>query len=330
MKEEHLGYLVCIKCGADLSLQVLGRDEARIQAGTLTCTRCAQEFPIIGGIPRFVPKENYASGFGFQWAKHARTQYDSYSGAPVSETRFFNETKWPRKLEGETILEVGSGSGRFTEQAASTDAMVVSMDYSYAVEANYQSNGKKDNVLIVQGDIYQMPFRKGSFDKVLCIGVLQHTPDVRKSFMVLPEYLKPNGSLVVDVYREAKWYTRLLFPSRWIRRITRKMEPQKLYNRCRGYIQLMWPLSKLNLRIPVIGRVLNTILVVPNYGGTYNLSEEMLREWAILDAFDLMSPAYDQPQTIATLEGWFREAGMTDVEVHRGYNGIEGRGRKSS
>ncbi len=97
-----------------------------------------------------------------------------YTGSDLSERRFFAETKWDRNLAGEVILEVGSGSGRFTTPAASTGAMVVSLDYSYAVEANYAQNGHRENVLIVQGDIYRMPFRKESFDKLFCIGVLQH------------------------------------------------------------------------------------------------------------------------------------------------------------
>lgn len=84
---------------------------------------------------------------------------------------------------------------------ASTGAMVVSMDYNYTVDANFKSNGKKENVLIVQGDIYSMPFKTNFFDKLFCIGVLQHTPNVEKSFLSLPNYLKPGGSLVVDVYR---------------------------------------------------------------------------------------------------------------------------------
>jgi hypothetical protein len=38
-------------------------------------------------------------------------------------------------------------------------------------------------------------------------------------------------------------------------------------------------------------------------------------------------PAYDLPQTLQTVRQWFREAGLTDVEVHYGHNGIEGHGR---
>ena len=98
-----------------------------------------------------------------------------------SEQRFFGETGWPRDMAGELILEVGSGSGRFNEQAARTGATVVSLDYSYAVDANNASNGARNNVLIVQADVFAMPFRPRSFDRVFCFGMLQHTPRVPRA-----------------------------------------------------------------------------------------------------------------------------------------------------
>jgi len=123
---------------------------------------------------------------GAQTTKHARTQYDSYSGIPASEQRFFGQTGWPRDMKGEVILEIGGGSGRFTEQAARTGATVVSLDYSYAVDANFASNGSRDNVLIVQADVFAMPFPSQSFDRAFCFGMLQHTPSPSRAFAALP------------------------------------------------------------------------------------------------------------------------------------------------
>jgi len=175
MKKTHLGLLACPDCKSSLEiLEIENIEGDKIESGTLKCSSCVTCFPIIRYIPRFVSLDNYASGFGFQWIKHAKTQYDSYTGVNASERRFFEETKWDRDLSKQFILEVGSGSGRFTEQAAKTNATVVSMDYSIAVEANYASNGDKDNVLIVQADIYKMPFPENFFDKLYCLGVLQH------------------------------------------------------------------------------------------------------------------------------------------------------------
>src|SRR5450631_4090349 len=197
MHLEHLKLLACPVCHDRLTY---GQGDADTAAGTITegslgCVSCRREYPVNAGVPRFVPRENYASGFGLEWTKHARTQYDSYSGIPASEQRFFGQTQWPRILAGEFILEVGSGSGRFTEQAARTGATVVSLDYSYAVDANFASNSGRNNVLIVQADVFAMPFRPQSFDRVFCFGMLQHTPSPSRAFAALPAALKPGGAL---------------------------------------------------------------------------------------------------------------------------------------
>ena len=94
MNKSHLQFLVCPTCNNALQLiEEQGYTEDHVESGLLRCHPCKKEFPIIRSIPRFVDIENYASGFGFQWIKHAKTQYDSHSGTNLSERRFFEETK---------------------------------------------------------------------------------------------------------------------------------------------------------------------------------------------------------------------------------------------
>lgn len=333
MRISHLQHLVCPSCQTELTIGGVSEQIGdRLIAGALNCGKCEASYPILRGIPRFVELSNYADGFDFQWNKHALTQHDSHSKSTVSEDRFFNETKWDRELLGEVVLEVGCGSGRFTAQAISTGAMVVATDLSGAVDANYRVHEEANNLLLVQANIYNMPFRKEWFDKVFCLGVLQHTPDVEKSFRVLPEYLKPGGQFATDVYDKRKGllgfleiFYRTYF---WVRPITRRMPTQLLYKMVSGYIKFMWPLAGLINKIPYIGRKLNRMLLVVDYRGRYDLSEEMLQEWSILDTFDMLSPAYDQRQTIDTFRDWFESSPFKEVDVRYGYNGIEGRGIK--
>jgi hypothetical protein len=68
-------------------------------------------------------------------------------------------------------------------------------------------------------------------------------------------------------------------------------------------------------RVPGLGRVLQRAIPVANYTGRLSLSSEQLREWAVLDTFDWLSAAYDQPQTPEALTRWYREAGLVDVEI---------------
>ncbi len=303
--------------------ELVDKQGDKIKKGTLRCSKCDAQFPVVNYVPRFVPEKNYADSFGLQWTRHARTQYDSYAGLPISEERFFNETKWPRKMPGQKVLEVGCGSGRFTAHAASTDATVVSMDYSAAVDANYMINGEKENVLIVQADAYSMPFRQETFDRVFSFGVLQHTPDVRKAFNSLLGPLKSGGRIVIDVYARRKGLKDRVATKYWVRPVTKRLPHRFLYSLCNSYIHLMWPLARVIHRIPRIGPGLNWRFLIPDYMASYALPDEILREWAILDCFDMLSPAYDNPQTIETVALWFTEARCRDVEIKYGYNGIE-------
>jgi SAM-dependent methyltransferase len=326
MELRHLQYLICPECEGELDVEnIIEINNGKIKIGDLKCRTCSAIFPIINFIPRFVSSENYASNFGLEWIKHAQTQYDSYAGVNLSEKRFFEETKWPGNLSGEIILEAGSGSGRFTEQAAKTKAMIISFDYSAAVEANYQSNGNKDNVLIVQADIYKMPFRKKYFDRIFCFGVLQHTPDPKKSFLNLVNYLKKDGKICIDVYRKLRL---LFFTKYFVRMFTRKMNPEKLYQRCKKWVDLLWGPTSLIAKLPK-GRYINKLLFVfADYRGWLPLKDKILKEWAVLDTFDMLSPYYDSPQSLKTIKNWFLEARLENIEITPGYNGIEGRGEK--
>ncbi|MHB8596501.1 MAG: methyltransferase domain-containing protein [Ktedonobacteraceae bacterium] len=328
MRENCVCYLACPQCHGDLTIRsVEKRRGERLETAELACVDCVATYPVIHSIPRFVPDANYANNFGHEWTIHARTQYDSSSGVNASETRFFEETGWSRNLAGEVMLEAGSGSGRFTEQAAKTNAFVVSFDFSNAVEANYASNGERENVLIVQADMYHMPFRAGFFDKVFCIGVLQHTPNVEKAFLALPPMLKPGGELVVDVYK--KTFGRAYLQTKYyVRFLTRNMEPTHFYQRTKRWIDFIWPLAVLMRKIPRIGPIMNWRLLVPDYSRE-GVPEHKLKEWAYLDVFDMLSPRYDSPQTIKTVQRWFEKAGMAEVVVKYGYNGIEGHGKKA-
>jgi SAM-dependent methyltransferase len=331
MRDEHLQYLVCPECRQALALSDTLRDhDGVIETATLRCSACGASYPIIQHIPRFVASENYADSFGLQWSRHAKTQYDSCNGANASQTRFFGQTRWERRLEGEIVLEVGSGAGRFTEQALSTGALVLSLDYSSAVDVNYALNGNHPNLLLVQADLYQMPFPEAIADKVFCLGVLQHTPRVEEAFMLLPRFLKSGGSLVIDVYAKHGGFRDLLTTKYWVRPVARHLPPQRLYRFVQHYVTLMWPITKVIGKIPSVGRALNFKLLVPDFRGLYPLSDEQLKDWAILDSFDMLSPRFDSPQDLVSVQQWFSRSGFSVFEVERNDFGhiVEGRGLK--
>ena len=67
LSDELISILRCPSCRA--TLEILG-------TGGYRCTGCGHEYPETRGVVRFVPAQNYADNFGFQWHKYDRTQLD--------------------------------------------------------------------------------------------------------------------------------------------------------------------------------------------------------------------------------------------------------------
>jgi hypothetical protein len=92
-------------------------------------------------------------------------------------------------------------------------------------------------------------------------------------------------------------------------------------------VRVLWPVSVALGRVPVVGRRLRHLLPIANYDRQLPLTPEQLKEWAVLDTFDMLASAHDYPQSSATLERWFAEARLEDVEVFR-RGLVIGRGRQ--
>lgn len=302
--------------------------DGEVESGWLATPASEARYQIVNFVPRFVAAENYAENFGLEWNLFRRTQLDSHSGRPISKDRFYRFTGWtPEELSGKRVLDVGCGAGRFTEVALEAGANVIALDYSAAVDACWANHRLHPRLDVVQGDIYRMPFRPEQFDYVYCLGVLQHTPDVRRAFLALPDQLRPGGFLAVDVYPKLRLNP--LLPRYWLRPLTRRLPPETLFRIVRRALPALLPVSNAVGQIPRVGRRLRHAIPVANYRGEFDLSAEQLREWAVLDTFDWFSPRYDQPQSAEDLLAWFREGGLSNVWVGRlGF--LVGRGRKRS
>lgn len=285
-----------------------------------TITQCAD------GIVRFRNDDGYNKTFALQWSTFQLNQYDSVNGTTRYRDRYVRETGWPvAGLEGELILEAGCGAGAFTCHLAATGADLVSFDYSRAVDiaAKHNANGR---IAFAQADILDMPFADAVFDRVFCHGVLQHTPDPERAFRELNRRLKPGGLISVDIYHKdgkiRPWKSKYIW-----RPLTTRMDPERLLRFLRWFIPKWLPLDTRIKRIPYLANYLGAVIPCWNYHYT-DLSAEQKVQWAIMDTFDALAPAYDTPATRQQLTNWFRDCGYADFEVHEGGNGLVGNGRK--
>lgn len=263
-------------------------------------------YPVINGVPRFCSDDNYSQSFGLQWNLFDSTQLDVHSGSDLTEQRFYLETGWdPRDLDNASVLEVGCGAGRFSEVfLRTTSGVLYSVDYSNAVDANRRNNAAYGKRLqLAQASIYELPFDDNRFDKVFCLGVLQHTPSFSDSVAALIGKACVGGEIVVDFYPIKGWYTRL-HSKYLLRPITKRLPKLVLLRLIRLNISWMMMLfdSLCNLRLGLLTRFIpiTDLRCFPS-----GLPSSQKREWAVMDTFDAFSPAYDNPQCLQDVVAMF-------------------------
>lgn len=298
-------------------------DGERIREGEMVAREGDKVYRIDRYIPLFIEGSNYADNFGLQWNEFKSTQLDSKTGRRQSSERFWANTKWTKEeVVGKTILEVGSGAGRFTEVLLAAGANVVSVDYSNAVYANY-ANNYSEKLCLIRGNVYELPFERDSFDLVFCYGVLQHTPDPKKSLSEMFSFIKPGGKISVDNYIKSTLPSPWHQPKYIWRPVTTKMEPEKLLKIIKAYIPYYLSFDTLLKRLPLIGPMIAGCIPIPcwNYLDQ-GLSYEDRLEWAIMDTFDALGAMYDFPVSVEEMQEMCMDLEYSACEVFQGSNGV--------
>ncbi|CUW38082.1 conserved protein of unknown function [Magnetospirillum sp. XM-1] len=320
MREWLIEHLICPTCPGEvgLSLSVTAREGDDILEGELACPACDARFPVRGGVPRFTPAgADYCGNFGFQWNKWRALQIDRLSGHQLSAGRFFGDSGWdPAWLEGKLILDAGCGAGRFSDVAASAGARVIACDLSSAVNACRETTAAWDGrVQPIQASIFDLPLRRGIFDGVFCMGVIQHTPDPKRLMSGLPAFLKPGGRLAYNFY-EADFWPWLQGIKYALRLVTPHLPTGATLALSRALVRVFFPLTAAFARLPVF-RTLNVMIpICPVHDSV--LTPEQRYAWTVLDTFDWYSPRYEKRQKHKEVIRLLTDAGMTEVTGRAG------------
>jgi len=299
MKPAALKFLVCPACKSALELRAGARQGAEILDGGLWCRQCRVEYPVLGGVPRFVATEGYAVSFGRQWNWFRTIQLDSFSATRESERMLEATTGWRADdYRGRLVLDAGVGAGRFAEIVADKGGEAVGIDLTSSVDAAYANIGTRKNVHLIQADIFAMPFREGTFDLAYSIGVLHHTPDPRAAFDRVALTVKKGGGLAVYLYSR---YGLAHHFSDLLRSVTTRLPLRLMF----AGSALAIPLYYL-YRLPGLGplfQLLCPISLHPNW------------RWRWLDTFDWYTPRYQWKFFYPEVFRWFRANGFHEIEV---------------
>jgi SAM-dependent methyltransferase len=302
---------------------------------------CAQgcRVPVLGGVPRFASSESYAAGFGLQWTAHATTQLDSATGTRISRARLERCVGGLEAVAGRAVLEVGCGAGRFTEVLLEAGARVFACDLSRAVEANHANFRGRPGYFVCQADLMRLPVALGSFDVVVALGVLQHTPRPEAAVRALVSALRPGGLLALDHYARPPgaglaWrIAAALKPRALLRHLALALPPRVAQRAAAGLTRALLPLHRrMWRRGPVVDRLRGVLRrvspVIDHYDRLPELSPDQLVEWAALDTHDALTDRYKHLRTADEIRASLAAAGLVEVEVAYAGNGVEARARR--
>ncbi len=110
--------------------------------------------------------------------------------------------------DGERVLDLGCGEGRHTWEACKRNAGIfcgLDLDHVSLTKGRLvlwemdQQGASKGQWLLIRGSILRLPFKDGTFDKIICSEVLEHIPDDLHAITELKRVLKDDGVLAVSV-----------------------------------------------------------------------------------------------------------------------------------
>jgi len=237
----------------------------------------------------------HVSNFGKQWKRYNLTQIDSVNNFNISKN-FLKELLFSdlKILKNMNVIEIGSGSGRFTEHIVSYAKKCVSIDMSEAIFYNYSS--KACNLSLIKADFNKLD-PKNKFDIVICRGVLQHTANPLLSLKKIHEFVKKDGFVFFDIYKMpkiGKLHPKYLI---WRPLIQKLFTYEKTEIFLSKNIKLLLSIKRFLKKIFFNSNFISDCIIpIWDYHGTLKLNNTQLEEWAILDTLDGLYAYYDNPK----------------------------------
>jgi SAM-dependent methyltransferase len=142
-------------------------------------------------------------------------------GRLVAETQAREILSFLAPIAGRRILDVGTGTGRAAIALAKAGAVVTGIDASREMLAVAARRAREEGATVsfAVGDAHRIDFPDRSFDAVVCLRVLMHTPDWRAS---LTELCRVAADRVVFDYPSLFSVAAL---QAGVRRVTHRFDP---------------------------------------------------------------------------------------------------------
>ncbi|MBL7962517.1 MAG: class I SAM-dependent methyltransferase [Flavobacteriales bacterium] len=257
--------------------------------------------------------EETIRSFGEEWAK-----FHAFDAGEIERAgnEYFDIVPGGLLGPGVLAMDLGCGSGRWSRYLSERVGHVEAVDPSDAVLHAARVHGDRPNVRWTRAGVDNIPFADGTFDLIICLGVLHHVPDTPDAVRKAAAKLKPGGHLLLYLYYaldgRSALYRALFHFSDLLRQLIHRLPgPLK-----RGVCDLIaftvyLPLRQLARAAKAMGFKGWRRLPLFYY---HDKSLTVLRN----DALDRFGTPLEQRFTQQQMEAMMRDAGMDDVRFSTG------------
>ena len=199
------------------------------------CSECNRTYPVVGGIPDFLPQASLAPAT----SRIARVM-DFV--APIYESRLFASVLLKlsdirssgsqfidsiasfhsESLKGITgsVLDVACGPATYSRRIASPSRNVYGIDVSMGVLRQGMTYVTRDGIVgvhLARARVEELPFENGVFDGCVCSGSLHLFPNTVLSLREIARTMKPGAPLTVQTFVAGKTVINRLMQKRsWL------------------------------------------------------------------------------------------------------------------
>lgn len=196
--------LCCPRCQSSL---VVSQHE-------IACSACHSQFDVQDGIPLLywpiesdASKEQVAEKVRAFYEETPFPNYDDFDnvGSLMEKARrgLFGRLLDEQVPLGARILECGCGTAQLSMFLGIAPRTVFGTDIclnSLRLGQQFKEKNRLSGVHLLQMNLFRPVFRAGSFDLVICNGVLHHTPDPFLGLRTIAALARPGGLVLVGLY----------------------------------------------------------------------------------------------------------------------------------
>jgi len=128
-----------------------------------------------------------------------------YEGRTGGFFRYEESLFWENlsPAEGNRILDLGAGTGRFAEGSINKKAFYVGIDFSkMMIKVAKKTYSGVKNIEFMVADAENLPFRPSSFDKVISIGMFEYISQPKRILSEINIILESKGVMCANVWNK--------------------------------------------------------------------------------------------------------------------------------